>query len=273
MIGPFAPGHAILSVADLSTNVLLYSLLTVSTPPHPVWPQFVDVRDAAAAHIQALEAPPFPNFSRRAEFVVSPSSQFLFFPEKSQPPSPSSPLPRQSSSSPPSKTSASLLNSRSQLASVLHDHRNSHERRKSIPVFSASLPPKRFVVSGCSFTWADVIRHLRSARPDLAEKLPDEQKCMPLPENVARLNTQWTGALLHPNRDEMAVSDRGLSNKDFWPGLAIDWRDWKQTVLDAVWDLDKVTKTLEKSGWEDLFEDDEPDEIVPDELIETEEEE
>lgn len=263
MIGPFAPGHAILSMADLSTNVLLYSLLTVSTPPHPVWPQFVDVRDAAAAHIQALEAPPFPNFSRRAEFVVSPNSPFLFLPEKSQPPSP----PRQSSKF---SSLSSFSNSRSQLASVLHEHRNSHERRKSIPVFSASLPPKRFVVSGCSFTWADVILHLRSARPDLAERLPDEQKCIPLPENVARLNTQWSGALLDPNRDETA-GDRGLNNKDIWPGLAIDWRDWKQTVLDAVCDLDKVTRTLEKSGWEDLFEDDERDNIVPDELIETEE--
>lgn len=267
MIGPFAPGHAILSMADLSTNVLLYSLLTVSTPPHPVWPQFVDVRDAAAAHIQALEAPPFPNFSRRAEFVVSPTSQLHFFPEKSQsPPSP----PQQS---PSSKTSPTFLNSRSPLASVLQNHRSSHERRKSIPIFSASLPPKRFVVSGCSFTWADVILYLRSARPDLAERLPDEGKCMPLPENVAGLNTQWSGALLVPNRDEM-TGDRSpiASDKEFWPGLTIDWRSWKETILDAVCDLDKVTRTLEKSGWEDLFEDDELDDVVPDELIEPEEE-
>lgn len=100
-------------------------------------------------------------------------------------------------------------------------------------------------------------------RPDLAGKLPDERNCIPLPEKVAGLNTQWSGALLDPDRDDTA--DKNNSNSEAWPGLVIKWRDWRETVFDAICDLEKVTRTLERSGWEELFDDDENG-TVPDEL-------
>ncbi|GJJ14335.1 hypothetical protein Clacol_008599 [Clathrus columnatus] len=253
IIGPFAPGHAILSMADLSTNVLLHSLLTIKTPPHPVWPHFVDVRDVATAHIRALEAPPFPNFSRR----IKPSLAHHSLP----------PTPRDTKF-PPSKSHLSSP------PSTTTDHMHfRNERRKSIPIFSGSSPPpKRFVVSGCSFTWAEVIFYLGSVRPDLAGKLPDEKECILLPENVAGLDIRWSGALLELdselNRGETMVvseSDTARPSDDIlWPGLKVQWRDWRETVLDGIYDLEKVTRTLERSGWEELFDDDEVDDGVDD---------
>jgi len=241
LLGPFAPGHAILSAGDLSTNILLYSFISSGPPPHPIWPYFVDVRDAATAHIQALEAPAiahsrhlfddsdpkFPTFSL-GEFSALSLSDASPFPVSTASPPPYGSIPHLQSSSRPNSTSLD------------------------------AVPVKRFVISGASFTWPEVISHLRMARPDLymRGKLPDAMMCMSLPPNVAKLDTTWSGARSKSNSGdqlELAHVEVGGSG---WRGIDVHLRDWQETVEDAVRDLERVMETVEQSGWDDLFDDD-----------------
>ena len=99
--------------------------------------------------------------------------------------------------------------------------------------------------------------------PDLSASLPDERACLPLPGRVAGLEAGWSGA--EWVRAVGVPADDALSSveKELWKGLDIEWRDWRETIEDAVRDLRRVAGALEKSGWEDLFGDD--DEAEPDE--------
>jgi hypothetical protein len=45
-------------------------------------------------------------------------------------------------------------------------------------------------------------------------------------------------------------------DQSVWKGLGIQWKDWHETIEDAVRDLERVAGTLAKSGWEELFGDD-----------------
>ncbi|KIJ37558.1 hypothetical protein M422DRAFT_259913 [Sphaerobolus stellatus SS14] len=161
LIGPFAPGHAIMSTGDLSTNILLHSILSFGLPPHPVWPYFVDVRDAAAAHIQALEAPPLLS----SMSAVDPGSQAFqsVFDDLTA-----------LTLSAPTTPFVSSLTSPPTTPFV-----------SSLPSPSPSSPfQKRLIVSGSSFTWAEAITHIRAIRPDL--RLPDEG------EYWAKRGLEWT---------------------------------------------------------------------------------
>ncbi|KAF8576651.1 NAD(P)-binding protein [Ramaria rubella] len=234
LIGPFAPGHAILSTGDLSTNVLLQSLITESIPPRPVWPHFVDVRDAAQAHIQALRAPPLTSPDPRPSFPPRPQTPFLMASFDSN----SAHL-----SLPENLSTLSLSDTAFQTPSTSPTTSNFPD---SLERETAS-PQKRFIASGGSFTWSEVISHLRAARPDLASKgrLPDEAACVALPGEVAQLDVRWTGT----------------GYAEGWTGVDVQWRDWRETVQDAVRDLEKAAAGLEESGWEELFEEsDDPSE-------------
>ena len=57
IFGPFASGFPVPSVDALSTNVMVYALLSGRVPPH-LPPLFCDVRDVARAHVAALLLPP-----------------------------------------------------------------------------------------------------------------------------------------------------------------------------------------------------------------------
>ncbi|KAF8521129.1 hypothetical protein JB92DRAFT_1831488 [Gautieria morchelliformis] len=325
LLGPFAPGHAILSTYDLSTNVLLHAMLASGAPPHPVWPYFVDVRDAASAHVKALEAPRL----GREPCVRSRATD----PSHSEPESESgsrsgaagqasgvSPgsrptdLPIPLASSNPSlvdlgstleKLELSYRSTPGTPMSVSHpsyDYPNSGTTGGPVDIayaypagslspaspspsashIQARAPRKRFVAAGTSFTWPDAIAHLRAARPDLARALPDAQTCLPMPERVAALDGRWSGSgsgaafacasagagggAAHSERGaagdgsdsahvESAGSETGGREVPAWDGLGMRWRDWRETVEDAVADLERVAASgrLEESGWEDLL--------------------
>jgi len=168
----------------------------------------VDVRDAAAAHIQALEA----------LLVV-----------KSAHPSEAS-------------TSGSLTNPVDISNLTLSDTGAFPSPTTSLPptpISAESSIPRRLIASGASFTWKEAISHLHAVRPEI--RLPDESTCVPLPRHVARLTTIWSGA----------------EKEKCWGGIKLNWRDWRETVVDAVADIERVSVRLEQSGWEDLFDGDE----------------
>ncbi|KAF8530141.1 hypothetical protein BU17DRAFT_78719 [Hysterangium stoloniferum] len=240
LLGPFAPGHAILSAGDLSTNVLLYSFITSGPPPHPVWPYFVDVRDAATAHIQALEAP-----------AITHSPRLLTDPD---PNSPHFSL---------DEFSALSLSDASPF-SVLHappppgGGRTPNPPGSSHPNPLDPVPIKRFIISGASFTWPEVISHLRMARPDLSMRgqLPDATLCMSLPPHVAKLDTTWSAARSRSSSGDLPEWAPAHIFGSDWKGIDVRLRDWRETVEDAVRDLEGVMETVEQSGWDDLFDDD-----------------
>lgn len=110
-------------------------------------------------------------------------------------------------------------------------------------------------------------------RPDLLGSLPDEGACLPLPEEIAGVDGEWSGAGwatgVELRLDGDAVGMRGShvageavgesdarrrgEGEGVWKGLAIRWRDWHETVEDAVRDLERVADVLERSGWDELF--------------------
>lgn len=274
LFGPFAPGHAILSSDDLSSNIILHSLLTSGTPPYPVWPHFVDVRDAARAHVEALEAPnlscrPSPDTfgksgSRTAEQPPKSGLSHLAIPSSASNPSLLDlGTTLQNFQSTAGSSTLSLFTPTT--STVLSDttHTDSHSTSPTTIQTHPPPPRKRFVVTGASFTWPEAIAHLRTVCPDLSASLPDERACLPLPGRVAGLEAGWSGA--EWVRAVGVPADDALSSveKELWKGLDIEWRDWRETIEDAVRDLRRVAGALEKSGWEDLFGDD--DEAEPDE--------
>lgn len=99
--------------------------------------------------------------------------------------------------------------------------------------------------------------------PDLSASLPDERACLPLPGRVAGLEAGWCGTEWVRAAADDTLSSVESDESSLWKGLDIEWRDWRETIEDAVRDLRRVAGALEKSGWEDLFGDD--DEAEPDE--------
>ncbi|KAF8493567.1 hypothetical protein JB92DRAFT_2835124 [Gautieria morchelliformis] len=168
LLGPFAPGHAILSTYDLSTNILLHSMLASGAPPHPVWPYFVDVRDAARAYVKALETPRL----GRAPYLGS-TLEKLELSYRSTPGTPKS-VSHPSYDYPNSGTTGGPVD----IAYAYPVRSLSPAPPSPSPSPSASptthpqtpgrAPRKRFVAAGTSFTWRDAITHLRTARPDLS---------------------------------------------------------------------------------------------------------
>jgi len=55
LYGPFAKGQPLEKTSDLSTNIILYAVLTGKVPRSQLRPLFCDVRDVALAHVRALD--------------------------------------------------------------------------------------------------------------------------------------------------------------------------------------------------------------------------
>ena len=104
-------------------------------------------------------------------------------------------------------------------------------------------------------------------RPDLEDALPDERACLPMPGMVAGVDEVWSGAGAgaggggggddNDDGDGRGGARLGGGYRPVWSGLGIRWRDWRETVEDAVRDLERVAGGLERSGWEELFGEDE----------------
>jgi hypothetical protein len=270
-------------------------MLTSGAPPHPVWPYFVDVRDAARAHVKALEAPSLSRYpsipptdpSHESESGtgqvsgLSPRSRpvNLTIPRASSNPSLvdlGSTLEKLELSYQPTPGSPTSLHANSGTDAPYFHPAGPLSPASPSPSASPTThiqtraPRKRFVATGTSFTWPDAITYLRTALPDLSSSLPDERTCLPMPETVAQLEGRWSGAgfaraalPLHvEGTADGHVEGAGDSSAEsgdgtVWNGLGIQWRDWRETVEDAVADLERVAGGLEESGWEDLFGSDE----------------
>ncbi|KAK0192916.1 hypothetical protein F5146DRAFT_1136731 [Armillaria mellea] len=74
--GSFAPGFEYLipepDLSALSTNGSIYALLRPDNTEFPVAPGAIDVRDAARAHVLALQSPPSAEVGRKRFAIVSP---------------------------------------------------------------------------------------------------------------------------------------------------------------------------------------------------------
>ncbi|KAK0203508.1 hypothetical protein DFS33DRAFT_1332036 [Desarmillaria ectypa] len=74
--GPFAPGFEYLvpepDLGALSTNESIYALLRPGNTEFPIAPGAIDVRDAAKAHVLALQSRPSAEVGRKRFAIVSP---------------------------------------------------------------------------------------------------------------------------------------------------------------------------------------------------------
>ncbi|KAI0270053.1 NAD-P-binding protein [Gloeopeniophorella convolvens] len=104
----------------------------------------------------------------------------------------------------------------------VRDVARAHVRALQLPKAPPGAPPKRFLVSSSTFTWADAAAHLAEVRPALKDRLPVVTGAEPPLPVFATLDTRAT--------------EEALGIKEY-----VKWQD---TVVDTIDDMLRIEREL-----------------------------
>lgn len=67
---------------------------------------------------------------------------------------------------------------------------------RALEIGPASGQRKRFLIAGGAFTWKEAVEYIRTAKPELASRLPSTEDATPAPGKLSTFDTKFAAEML-----------------------------------------------------------------------------